>query len=82
MKKKREENDTGETPMGNIIFLTTAIGGRPILAMNFDRRPVSTIPILMNTSNREVFNWGSLPMFERKGEKEREKKGRKKERKI
>lgn len=38
-----------------------------------DRRPAnsrdelrskaaSTIPILMNTSNREVFNWGSLPM--------------------
>lgn len=54
--------------MGNIIFLTTAIGGRPILAMNFDGKAASTIPILMNTSNcdlREVFNWGSPPMRER-----------------
>lgn len=38
-KMKRKENDAGESPMGNIIFLTTAIGGRPILAMNFDGRP-------------------------------------------
>lgn len=38
-KTKRKENDAGESPMGNIIFLTTAIGGRPILAMNFDGRP-------------------------------------------
>lgn len=37
-RRSGEENDAAESPMGNIIFLTTAIG-RPILAMNFDRRP-------------------------------------------